>query len=332
MKIVIDSAIPFVEGLFEPYATVLRRPGSQICRDDVRDADALIIRTRTRCDAALLEGSQVSIIATATIGFDHIDLDYCYDHGIEVATAAGCNARGVLQWVAATLALLARRDGFAPKERTLGIVGVGNVGRLVEQYGRAWGFRVICCDPPREERERLGFVELDELLQQADIVTFHVPLDATTHHLLNRQNIHLVRPGATIINASRGEVIDTETLLERDDLTCALDVWEHEPNIDTTLLQRAIVTTPHIAGYSRQGKANAAAMVVESVARRLDLPIEGWYPPTVERPTPRDISWSEMCESIAHYCDLPSESATLKGDASQFEALRNDYRLRDEYF
>ena len=331
MKIVIDSAIPFTEGLFEPFATVVRRDGRAICRDDVHDADALIIRTRTHCDATLLEGSRLRIIATATIGFDHIDIDYCREHNIEVATAAGCNARGVLQWIAATLTLLSKREGFEPSERTLGIVGVGNVGRLVEEYSRAWGFRTICCDPPREEREHLGFVPLEELLCKADIITFHVPLDATTHHLLNVHNAPLIRHGATVINASRGEVVATEVLL-RDDLTRAIDVWEGEPKINTTLLERAIIATPHIAGYSRQGKANATAMAVHSVARKLGLPLEGWYPPTVERTTPRAITWGEMTESITGYCDLMAESRELKGNPDGFESLRNSYHYRNEYF
>ena len=301
MKIVADKAIPFLESVFDPFAEVVRIEGSKISSDDVRDADALIIRTRTRCDAALLDGSAVRFIATATIGFDHIDLDYCRSHGIGTATAAGCNARGVLQWVAATLAALSERSGFAPHERTLGIVGVGNVGRLVKEYAESWGFRVICCDPPREEREHLGFLPLDEVLHRADILTLHVPLDASTRHLINARTLARMHEGSVVINASRGEVVDTEALLDSG-FDCAIDVWEHEPDIDRRLLEKAVIATPHIAGYSLQGKANATAMAVGAVARHFGLPLEDWYPEGVERTVPRPIAWHELCGTIRSRC------------------------------
>lgn len=147
MKIVIDRAIPFLEGVLEPWAETVYCAGSAIDPDTVRDADALIVRTRTRCNEQLLSGSRVRFIATATIGFDHIDTAWCAAHGIEVSTAAGCNARGVLQWVAAALVWLSRRQGWRPADRTLGVIGVGHVGSLVAEYAAAWGFRVLCCDP-----------------------------------------------------------------------------------------------------------------------------------------------------------------------------------------
>ncbi|MDE5962658.1 MAG: 4-phosphoerythronate dehydrogenase, partial [Alistipes sp.] len=158
MKIVIDRAIPFLHGVLEPWAETVYCSGNAIDSDTVHDADALVVRTRTRCNEQLLDGSQVRFIATATIGFDHIDTAWCTARGIEVATAAGCNARGVLQWVAAALVWLSRRQGWRPADRTLGVVGVGHVGSLVAEYAAAWGFRVLCCDPPREAREHLGFI------------------------------------------------------------------------------------------------------------------------------------------------------------------------------
>ena len=172
MKVVIDNAIPYIKGILEPYAEVLYREGIDFRQEDVADADLLIIRTRTRRNASLLDGSSVKMIATATIGFDHIDLEYCQKHGIEVITAQGCNAAGVLQWVAAALALLSRKDGWTPPQRTLGIVGVGHVGRLVEQYARAWGFNVLRCDPPRKEREGGDFIPLEELLSRPGLRRF----------------------------------------------------------------------------------------------------------------------------------------------------------------
>lgn len=330
MKVIIDSAIPFIKGVLEPFAEVVYTPGDNFTTELVADADALIIRTRTRCNRELLEGSKVKFIATATIGFDHIDCRYCADNGIEVATAAGCNARGVLQWVAAVLVRLAKRENFTPSQRTLGIVGVGNVGSLVKQYAERWGFKVVCCDPPRQQRENLDFVSLQELVPQVDILTLHTPLDATTRGMINADLLAALRPGATVINASRGEVAQTEALL-REDLTVAVDVWEHEPNIDARLLEKAIVSTPHIAGYSVQGKANATALAVRAVAKYFKLPLTEWYPEGMTGSVPQDIDWQRLIDTIDNYCNLDVESAPLK-NGGDFEALRNGYRLREEYF
>ena len=329
MKIVIDRAIPFLGGLFEPFGEVVYLDGKSIDREEVRDADALIIRTRTKCNETLLDGSKVRIIATATIGFDHIDTDYCRRHNIAVATAAGCNARGVLQWVAAVLAHIV--GGTSPQGLTLGIVGVGAVGRLVKEYAERWGFRTICCDPPREEAEHLGFVALEEVLREADIVTLHTPLNATTHHLINCENISLLKSGATLINASRGEVVATQATL-RDDIRYAIDVWEGEPTIDRALLEKTTIATPHIAGYSLQGKANASAQAVAAVVQHLNIPISDWYPAGIERTTPQPISWEELRNSIADNYDILGESLHFKQNAEAFEQLRNEYRYRNEYF
>ena len=331
MKIVADNAIPFLDGVLEPFAEVCRRPGREISAEDVRDADALVIRTRTRCDETLLAGSRVRMIATATIGFDHIDLAWCRRNGIEVATAAGCNARGVLQWVAAVPAALARRQGCTPGQRTLGAVGVGHVGSLVKSYAEAWGFRVLCCDPPREERERCGFLPLEEVARQADILTFHTPLDDSTRHMAGEWLFRMMKPGAVLLNSSRGEVVDGEALL-RSGLEWVLDVWEHEPQPDPELLRRALVATPHIAGYSLQGKANATALAVAALARKFGLPVEGWYPPEVTPSQPRAISWQELVRTIVGAYDIEAESRRLKQQPSAFESLRDRYDYRQEYF
>lgn len=329
MKFVIDCAIPLIRGVFEPFGEVVYLRGESFTREDVRDADALIIRTRTRCNAALLEGAKVRIIATATIGFDHIDIDYCHRHNIAVTTAAGCNARGVLQWVGAVLAHLVGEE--APQKITLGIVGVGAVGSLVKEYAERWGFRTICCDPPRQAAEHLDFLPLEEVLRGADIITLHTPLDATTRHLINSDNISLLKSGATLINASRGEVVATEAT-RRNDLRYAIDVWEGEPDIDLALLAKATIATPHIAGYSLQGKANASSMAVRAVAKQLGLPVEGWYPDGVECITPQQIGWAELRQSIKEHYDILAESEYFKRNADSFEELRNNYRYRNEYF
>lgn len=331
MKIIADSAIPFLRGVLEPFAEVEYLPGTAISAADAHDADALVIRTRTRCGEALLAGSRVRMIATATIGFDHIDRAWCAEHGIEVTTAAGCNARGVLQWIGAALAHLAHTQGWEPAERTLGIVGVGHVGSLVREHAATWGFRVICCDPPREEREHCGFRPLEEVAGEADILTFHTPLDDTTRHMAGRELFARMKPGAVVINSSRGEVVDGDALLASG-LDCALDVWEHEPHLDPALLAHALLATPHIAGYSEQGKANATAMSVASLARRFGLPLEGWYPPEAAPATPRPIGWQELCATIGKAYDIGAESLRLKNRPGDFESMRDHYAYRREYF
>ena len=331
MKIIADSAIPFLRGVLEPFAEVEYLPGTAISAADVRNADALVIRTRTRCDEKLLADSRVKLIATATIGFDHIDTEYCRRHGIEVATAAGCNARGVLQYVAAALVRLSRVQAWEPADKTLGIVGVGHVGSLVEAYARTWGFRVVACDPPREEREHGGFLPLEEVARQADILTFHTPLDASTRHMADSRLFGLMKPGAILINSSRGEVVDGEALF-RSGLGWALDVWEHEPHLDPALLENALLATPHIAGYSEQGKANATAMSVDTLARFFGLPLAGWYPPQAAPSTPRPISWQELCTTIGGAFDIEAQSRGLKARPEDFEPMRDHYRYRREYF
>ena len=330
MKIIVDSAIPFVEGVFEPYARVVYRPGQQIAAADLHDADALLVRTRTRCDAALLDASPVRFIATATIGFDHIDLEYCRRRRIGVATASGCNARGVLQWVAAVLCHLSRREGWRPPQKTLGVVGAGHVGEPVRQYAAAWGFRVLTCDPPRAAREGGDFATLDETVRRCDLLSFHTPLDGSTRRMAGERLFEALRPGAVVINSSRGEVIDAEAL-RASGHPYVLDVWEHEPEIDRRLLEGAWLATPHVAGYSLQGKANAAAMAVRAVARRFGLPLEGWYP-DVAPVRPRPIGWDELTRTIDSYYDIAAESAALKARPERFEALRNAYAYRQEYF
>ncbi len=331
LKIVADSAIPFLRGVLEEWAEVEYVAGREISAATVRDADALIVRTRTRCDSSLLEGSRVKLIATATIGFDHIDRAWCAEHGIGVATAAGCNARGVLQWVAALLVTLSRREGWLPREKTLGIVGVGHVGSLVAQYAAAWGFRVVCCDPPREEREHLGFLTLDEVATQADILTFHTPLDDTTRHMVNSRILGLMPEGALLVNCSRGEVVDGGAVKAAAH-PFAFDVWEHEPHLDRELLTRAEISTPHIAGYSAQGKAMATAMSVRAVAEHFDLPLKDWYPADAAPTVPREVSWQELCVTLPARYDIAAESGLLKRSPEEFERMRDNYKYREEYF
>lgn len=344
MKIIIDNFVPYACEALSPYAEVVALHANEFSPEVVADADALVVRTRTRCNSALLDGSKVALVTTATIGFDHIDTEWCKGQNIEVVSAAGCNARGVLQWVSAALChALKAKHIDSPNGLTIGVIGVGHVGSLVADYCRSWGFRVLCSDPPRERAEGLtesdGFVPLDELLRESDIVTLHTPLirggEWPTFHLADSRFMSLLKPGAVLLNASRGEVADTEALLQaREDITLLLDVWEGEPNgINRALLERAKVATPHIAGYSLQGKANASAIVIRAIAQKFGIePLTEWYPQGVKPSAPRPISWGEMCAEVGNYCDLEGETALLKSHPDQFDQRRNTYPLREEYF
>lgn len=354
MKIVIDRDIPYIRGILEPYARTVYIAGDRIASCDVADADALIVRTRTTCDEALLSGSSVKLIATATIGYDHIDLEYCREAGIEVVTSAGCNARGVLQWMGAALSYASKVQGWEPREKCIGVVGVGNVGSLVASYAKSWGFDVLCCDPPRQRAMTSGescargeslytpdeFVPFARIISECDIITFHTPLTRkgkdATYHLADGAFFQQARHGTLVINCARGGIADTQSMLsalESGKCACCLDTWENEPDIDLRLLDAALVSTPHIAGYSAQGKANAASMAVKAAARKFGLPLTGWYPAgEVPRVTPSPINWDELTGSIERYCDIRKETAALKHAPEDFEDIRNNYPYRTEYF
>ena len=339
-KIVIDENIPFLRGLLEPWFDVVY--ANRIDAESVRDAEALLIRTRTRCDEKLLAGSAVRFIGTATIGFDHIDTVYCAARGIEVATAAGCNARAVMQYLASALVHLSRRQGWTPEEKTLGVIGVGHVGSLAAELGRACGFRVVCCDPPKMRRDpSLGYLAREELLEQADIVTCHVPLNKAgidqTLRMVDASFLNRMQPGALFINTSRGEIVDKEALkaaIRSGHLSGAvLDVWNHEPAIDPEMAALATYGTVHIAGYSIQGKANGSSMVVQALARKYGLPLTDWVPEGVPpQVTDRPVSWDMLQRTIDNYFNIETEDARLRGRTDRFEELRNNYQYREEYF
>ncbi len=311
-KAVVDSAVPFIKGALEPwFGEVLYKKGDEISPDDLRDASALIVRTRTRCGAPLLEGTPVEMIATATIGTDHIDGEYCSRRGIEVQSAPGCNAGGVRQYVFAALRALGIRSG---EGLTLGVVGVGHVGSEVALAGRGAGFRVIGNDPPRGLQ-----TPLDTLLRESDIVTVHIPLWPENRDFINAGFLAEMKPGAVLINASRGEVADEDALIDARARLGGLvvDVWKNEPHINLRLLDAADIATPHIAGYSIQGKINGTQAVVRAVARHFgiealkDFRVEG-----VEIPLePHDIM---------------EDDAALRAAPEAFESLRSSYRYRNE--
>ncbi|MBQ9475121.1 MAG: 4-phosphoerythronate dehydrogenase [Bacteroidales bacterium] len=340
MKIVCDDRIPFLRGVLEPFAEVVYAPGSAIDAALVRYADALIVRTRTRCDRALLEGSKVKVIASATIGYDHIDTAWCERGGIAWSNAPGCNSASVAQYLASVLALVPN-----PQELTLGIVGVGNVGSKVTKVASAFGMKTLLCDPPRAEREGCGgFVPLKEILEESDILTLHVPLTESTRQMINEKSLEQARKLRMLINTSRGEVVNGEALkkaLLSGRLNAAvLDVWENEPFIDPALCSLCSIATPHIAGYSADGKAAGTTAAVRFVARTLGLPMQQWSVPDIPSPLKntdlridcRGMQTAEIISRAVLYAyDVRSDSEALKKDLSRFEKLRGEYPVRREF-
>lgn len=342
MKIVADKEIPFLEGVFEPYCEVVYKKGDEIVREDLMDAQVLIIRTRTHCDAALLEGTAVRMITTATIGTDHIDIEYCSSHGIKVSNAAGCNAGGVMQYVFSAVYGIAARKGMKVDDANFGIIGVGNVGSKVEQMARYLGFNVLRCDPPREAAEGPeGFCSLEYLLENSQIVTMHVPLDDTTRGMADETFFALMQPGAIFINAARGEVINEDALIAASPKLGAIviDTWCNEPHINEQLLDIADIATPHIAGYSYQGKENATIMAVRAVARYLGIKELKYYKPVDQEeghePVLLDLqgkNHGEIAAVFQYNYPIFTDDFRLRMDPSRFEKLRAEYQYRREIY
>lgn len=365
MKIVIDEKIPFIRGAFERWTDVIYAPGRNIDASMVSDADALIVRTRTRCNAALLEGSRVRIVASATIGFDHIDTVWLEQNGIKWVNAPGCNSGSVMQYITSLLFFLAKKHSFDPGSMTLGIVGAGNVGSKVARAASAIGMRVLLNDPPRQRREegtesqlpksnsgvRRGGTEfhpLRTLLSDCDIITFHVPLtregDDKTFHLVDRDILSRLGRQKIIINSSRGEVVDNlalrEALKSGRLRGAALDVWEGEPAADPQLIDLADIATPHIAGYSVDGKANATISSVRVVADELGLPMHDWAPAELPQPAMPLIDLTgkggaapvEMvAQAVKHTYPVEEDDLLFRNHRENFEYLRDNYRIRREF-
>lgn len=339
MKVIVDTKIPYIKGIIERLADeVVYAEGGEFDSRLVHDADALLVRTRTRCDRTLLEGSRVRFIATATIGFDHIDTDYCRRAGITWANAPGCNSGGVEQYVHSVLLLLARERNLHLQGACLGVVGVGHVGSRVARVGRSLGMNVRLCDPPRAEREGgEGFCTLEEIARTCDVITFHTPLTRSgeypTLHLADRAFFASLRSRRPcIINTSRGEVVDNEALLDALErklvADAVLDVWEGEPCVNRRLLERVFIGTPHIAGYSGDGKANATRMALQAYCRFFGLPEDFRIePPAPDNPT---ISAATEADALLQIYNPMTDSLRLKSDPDGFEAQRGNYHYRRE--
>lgn len=348
ITIVADENIPFLQGALEPFAKLRYMPGRKISNLDLKDADGLIVRTRTICDRRLLEGTRVGFIATATIGHDHIDDQFCREKGIAWHAAAGCNASAVFQYMASALVHLSMKNDIGLKGKTLGVIGVGHVGRRVVELGQLLGMNVLRNDPPRARIEGDGqFVGLQRIQEESDIITIHVPLSMegpeSTYQLVDEDFLIALKKKPFIINTSRGQVIDEDALkhhLKNGSVRgCILDVWKGEPAIDEDLLGMALLGTPHIAGYSTEGKANGAAICVRQASRHFGFGIDDWYPESLPAPTLNEIVLDTAGRSIREILhdalvfgyDVEADNYKLKEAPDRFEDIRNTYPVRREF-
>ncbi|MBY0280173.1 4-phosphoerythronate dehydrogenase [Candidatus Binatia bacterium] len=354
MRIVADENIPLAREAFGAFGDVVLAPGRKIDRAMLADADVLVVRSVTRVDEALLDGSRVRFVGTATIGTDHVDLAALARRGIAFSAAPGCNARSVAEYVVAALLALEVDLGRELRGATIGVVGVGNVGSRVATLARALGMRVLLCDPPRAEREA-GFagVSFGVVVRAADVLTFHVPLerggDHPTRHLLDAEAIEQLRPGAIVFNSSRGGVLDDDALA----IACAagradavLDVWEAEPRPSAAMLGVVRFATPHIAGYSLDGKLAGTRMIAAALAAFLGAPA----PPAETFHVPVAAPFLEVHASgraavrtaVERVYDLRADDARMRAalaDAggvpeargAAFDRLRRDYPVRREF-
>jgi erythronate-4-phosphate dehydrogenase len=347
MKVIIDNKIPFINGVLEPFCDVEYIEGAKISRSHLKDTDALIIRTRTKCCKELLDGSAVKFIATATIGFDHIDTQYCRENGIHWTNAPGCNSGSVQQWFMAALLHYANEFNIDLTKRTLGIVGLGNVGTKVLRFADSLGLKVLINDPPKVRREgACGYNNIQTLQKECDVLTFHVPLNRVgedkTFHMVNKEFLKKLNPKCLLINSSRGEVFDEDAILDylegKSNSNLILDVWEKEPSINQVLLHKTLIATPHIAGYSADGKANGTAMSVQALANFFDIPYKDWYPEDLPEPEHKILELdakkktrqSILTEAILHTYPIMRDDKELRQRIEGFEELRGGYPLRRE--
>lgn len=354
MHIVADENIPLLDEFMSGFGRITRLPGREIDSDSVRNADVLLVRSVTLVSAPMLAKSPVRFVGTCTIGTDHLDLRGLARAGICVASAPGCNARGVVEYVLGCLLTFSERTGIPWHRQVVGIVGAGQVGgRLADTLARL-GVECLLCDPPQAKHET-GYVDLETLIERADVISCHVPLTDSgqypTHHLFNARRLARLRPGAWLINSSRGPVIDNEALTAllrtRTDLQVALDVWEHEPLVDPALAALCTLATPHIAGYSLDGKLRGTEQIYqalcgflgENIAIRLDdiAPSQGMGELTVSAATPGGWLLSKALRLVYDVRDDDARFRAMLGKAesdrdirSGFDLLRKAYPLRRE--
>ncbi|NDO83128.1 4-phosphoerythronate dehydrogenase [Citrobacter sp. NCU1] len=349
MKILVDENMPYARELFSRLGEVKAVPGRPIPVAELEDADALMVRSVTKVNESLLSGKSVKFVGTATAGTDHVDETWLKQAGIGFSSAPGCNAIAVVEYVFSSLLMLAERDGFTLRDRTVGIIGVGNVGGRLQARLEALGIRTLLCDPPRADRGDEGdFRSLEELVQEADILTFHTPLfkqgQYKTLHLADDAMIRRLKPGTILVNASRGPVVDNAALLARlnagQPLSVVLDVWEGEPELNVELLEKIDVGTPHIAGYTLEGKARGTTQVFEAysafIANAQQVALDTLLPaPEFGRITLHGPLDQPTLKRLVHLVyDVRRDDAPLRkvaGVPGEFDKLRKNYLERREW-
>jgi len=349
VKILVDENMPYARDLFARLGEVTAVPGRPIPVEKLDDADALMVRSVTKVNSQLLDGKNVRFVGTATAGTDHVDQDYLAQAGIAFSAAPGCNAIAVVEYVFSALLMLAERDGFQLTDRTVGIVGVGNVGGRLQKRLEALGVRTLLCDPPRAANGEPGdFQPLDKLVEEADILTFHTPLykdgPYKTWHLADEALISRLKPGAILINACRGAVVDNAALLKcleaGQKLSTVLDVWEPEPDLNVALLEKVDIGTAHIAGYTLEGKARGTTQVFEAYSAFIGKPqqiaLDTLLPaPEFGRITLHGPLDQATLKRLVHLVyDVRRDDAPLRkvaGVAGEFDKLRKHYLERREW-
>jgi len=349
VKILVDENMPYARDLFARLGEVTAVPGRPIPVEELDDADALMVRSVTKVNSQLLDGKNVRFVGTATAGTDHVDQDYLAQAGIAFSAAPGCNAIAVVEYVFSALLMLAERDGFQLTDRTVGIVGVGNVGGRLQKRLEALGVRTLLCDPPRAANGEPGdFQPLDKLVEEADILTFHTPLykdgPYKTWHLADEALISRLKPGAILINACRGAVVDNAALLKcleaGQKLSTVLDVWEPEPELNVALLEKVDIGTAHIAGYTLEGKARGTTQVFEAYSAFIGKPqqiaLDTLLPaPEFGRITLHGPLDQATLKRLVHLVyDVRRDDAPLRkvaGVAGEFDKLRKHYLERREW-
>ncbi|WP_160017710.1 4-phosphoerythronate dehydrogenase PdxB [Pseudomonas sp. 8O] len=349
MHIVADENIPLLDEFFAAFGSIRRLPGRGITAADVRDADLLLVRSVTQVNRALLEGSRVRFVGTCTIGTDHLDLDYFAEAGIAWSSAPGCNARGVVDYVLGSVLTLAEREGVNPAARVYGVVGAGQVGGRLVTLLEGLGWQVRVCDPPRQAAEGGDFVSLEQIIDECDVISLHTPLDASTRHLFGATRLAALKPGTWLINASRGAVVDNTALRsllpQRPDLKVVLDVWEGEPQVDVELAAMCQLATPHIAGYSLDGKLRGTAQIYQACCRALGVAEQVSLADLLPSPWLSELSIDGSADpawALASLCravydprrDDADFRRSLAGDAdarrAAFDRLRKHYPMRRE--
>ncbi len=351
MKIVIDENITYAEEAFSQLGELVLMPGRKITNKDLIDTDVLIVRSVTKVDEELLQNTKVKFVGTATIGTDHIDKEYLSSQNIFFADAAGCNADAVTEYVFTSIYYLAAKNNFSLENKTIGIVGVGNIGSRVSRIAKALGMNILLNDPPlKRKTNNPDFKDLHEVLT-ADIITLHVPLNIDgidkTYHLFGEKTLSVLNDECIFINASRGEVVDNKILnkiIPQKKFSAVLDVWENEPDLDSSLLEKVIIGTPHIAGYSFEGKVNGTKMMYDSLCHYLKISTN-WKPelPLVENELIEidskdnfESTLNRVLNKVYHIQNDDNEmrkvlTMSKEEKVKHFDLLRKNYPFRREF-